>query len=293
MNVFILLFYRRSNRYNTKCSSSSLCQSVVFQTDVSAPAGAPSHQRTIQVLLALAAHQFGAKRAAVLWQEPSGPVLLRSDSQRFAILLQRRLFYSVSLEVNTTRHWSACEEHYECHNIIGWRHVNLCSVDTFVSMWCVSRARAPQRCSLTLSRWTVKCPGFGWSSKRWMRRGERPFCEHRQRWRKHEVSQFPKVELLDYSLGDDFSADSLVSMPNSGGSVYNNRADGYGGGMCSFKPLFRLIIIVEAAIKSRERKTCDPWVAYITLFVLDRSANLKIVIFSIPRVLIHSRNGFT
>lgn len=61
-------------------------------------------------------------------------------------------FYSVSLEVNTTRHWSACEEHYECHNIIGWRHVNLCSVDTFVSMWCVSRARAPQRCSLTLSR---------------------------------------------------------------------------------------------------------------------------------------------
>lgn len=91
-----------------------------------------------------------------------------------------------------------------------------------------------------------------------MRWEKRPFCEHR-----HEVAQFPKVEilpeLLDYLLGDDFSADALVSIPNSGGPVYNNRADGYGGGRCSFKPLFRVIIIVEAAaIKKAWKKNQLP-----------------------------------
>lgn len=88
-----------------------------------------------------------------------------------------------------------------------------------------------------------------------MRWEERPFCERRQRG----ASQFPKVEilpeLLDYALGDDFPADSLVSIPNSGGPVYNNRADGYGGGRCSFKPLF-LVIIVEAAAIKKQKNLC-------------------------------------
>lgn len=122
---------------------------------------------------------------------------------------------------------------------------------------------------LGLFSWTIKCPGFGfgWSIP-WMRRKEIPLCEHQCRWN-HEVSQFPKVEILserlDYLPRDDFPAVSLVSIPNSGGPVYNNRADGYGGGRCSFKPVFLLIIIVQAAmIKRREKKTCGPWLWIIT-----------------------------
>lgn len=77
----------------------------------------------------------------------------------------------------------------------------------------------------------------------------------------YEVSQ--KVEFcpdhLDYLPRDDSFSSSLVFISNSGGPVCNSRADGYGGGRCSFKPTnnYRLG-------KRRERKTCGLRVSIIT-----------------------------
>jgi len=82
-----------------------------------------------------------------------------------------------------------------------------------------------------------------------MLRKERPFCDYRERGQ-HEVSQ--KVEFrpdnLDYLPRDDFFPSSLVFISNSGGPVYNSRADGYGGGRCS---VFRLTLIIRKGVKEK------------------------------------------
>lgn len=126
------------------------------------PQDPPSHQRTIQVLLALTAHQsavFGAKRAATLWQQPAGPISQRSDSQLFAILYHSaaKAFYFVPVEVNITR--------FIIHQLVRtvmsyW--LNTCKPEETVVL-CVSRACAPQWGSLTctLSRGPLNARDVG------------------------------------------------------------------------------------------------------------------------------------
>lgn len=128
--------------------------------------------------------------------------------------------------------------HSEWH--FAWRQRSLRKLSVLYCVVCVVFHVSTHHSEVVwLTRVPVKCPGsgFGWSI-RWMQRKENPFCVNRERGQ-YEVSQ--KVEFrsdhLDYLPRDDSFFSSLVFISNSGGPVYNNRPDGYGGGRCSFKPI--------------------------------------------------------